>query len=328
MSAPLFILLAVCLAVSFFLSGMEAGVFALSRFRIRRLIREGNPQARLLYQYLERPEDFLWTIFTGNTLANFVATALTVLAVHDWLRLQPERFWLVFIPGGLLFYAAFDLLPKMLFRLYPNRLCLMFLGPFRLVHQLLRPAIWLLARSSDLLLGWAGRQALSGRLFGTRDELRQLMQESASKMTTEERSMINRVLDLQTLTVSRIMVPLARVPEVKTSSPVGEVLTLCREQGLTRLPVWEPLAGGRRRVAGFLNVRSMLYEPELDAGKTAGEYLKPALFLDEDRRVEDAMRQLQRSGQRIAIVLDRERREVGMVSLQDILKVVFGEFRF
>ena len=328
MSAALFIVLAVCLAVSFFLSGMEAGVFALSRFRIRRLVREGNPQARRLYEYLEKPEDFLWTIFAGNTLASFVATALAVLAVHGWLGPHHDWFWLVFIPGGLLFYAACDLLPKMLFRLYPNRLCLLFLRPFRLVHQVLRPAIWLLALCSERLLRWSGGRAFSGRLFGTRDELRLLMQESASQMTTEERGMINRVLDLQTLTVSRIMAPLSRVPEVTTQTAVIDVLQVCREQGLTRLPVWQNEEGGRRRVAGFLNVRSLLYEPDLNGRKLAGDYLKPALFLDEGRRIEDALRQLQRSGQRIAIVLDQGRKEVGMVSLQDILKFVVGEFRF
>ncbi len=328
MSPALLILLAVCLAVSFFLSGMEAGVFALSRFRIRRLIREGNAQARLLYQYLENPEDFLWTIFTGNTLANFVATALAVVAVHGWLGESYHGwFWLIFLPGGLFFYAACDLLPKMLFRLYPNRLSLLFLRPFRLVHQVLRPAIWLLSLSSNLFLRWSGRKAFSGRLLGTREELRQLMQDSAAEMTTEERGLIDRVLDLQALTVSRILVPLSRVPEVTTRTSVADVLKLCREQGLTRVPVWQQEAGGPRRVAGFVNVRSILYEPDLDERKTAGDYLKPALFLDQDRRIEDAMRQLQRGGQRIAIVLDQERREVGMVSLADILKAVFGEVR-
>ena len=59
--------------------------------------------------------------------------------------------------------------------------------------------------------------------------------------------------------------------------------------------------------------------------KPVGEYVKPALFLDEDLRLEVALRRLQRSGQRLAIVLGRERREIGILSLQDVLKVIFGE---
>ena len=61
-----------CLLLSFLLSGMEAGVFALSRLRVRRLARAGKPSAKLLQGFLERPEKFLWTILVGNTLANFL----------------------------------------------------------------------------------------------------------------------------------------------------------------------------------------------------------------------------------------------------------------
>jgi CBS domain containing-hemolysin-like protein len=59
--------------------------------------------------------------------------------------------------------------------------------------------------------------------------------------------------------------------------------------------------------------------------KTAADYVRPALYLDEDLRLEVALRRMQRSGQRLAVVLGRDRREIGIVSLQDILKVVFGE---
>lgn len=319
------IALACCLAMSFFLSGMEAGVFALSRFRIRRLIREGSLPARQLYHYLEHAEGFLWTIFIGNTLANFVATVLAVIMLHEQLGLRQGWFWLVFIPGGLLFYASFDLLPKMLFRLYPNRLCLVFLGPFRVVHSLLQPVVWLTSQLSALLLRWSGGKSFGGRLFGTREELRHLMQDSARGMTSEERGIINRVLDLQTLTVGQVMVPLSRVVGVGTATPLPEVLRLCREHDITRLPVWREVEG-RRRVAGLLNARSLIYQAAPDPTQTAGDYLKPAAYQDENLSLEDAMRQLQRSGQRLAIVLNHHRQEVGVISLHDILKVVFGQF--
>ncbi len=64
--------LTLCLAASFLLSGMEAGVFALNRLRIRRLARAGKPSAQMLNRFLEQPEKFLWTILVGNTLANFI----------------------------------------------------------------------------------------------------------------------------------------------------------------------------------------------------------------------------------------------------------------
>ena len=76
-------LFAVCLGLSFILSGMEAGVFALSRLRVRQQMRAGRASARVLHQYLEHPENFLWTILVGNTVANFLILGWTVAVLHE-----------------------------------------------------------------------------------------------------------------------------------------------------------------------------------------------------------------------------------------------------
>ncbi len=95
---------------------------------------------------------------------------------------------------------------------------------------------------------------------------------------------------------------------------------------MTRLPVWEE-RDGKRRIAGLLDTTVLLFQEDLDLRQTAGEFLLPALFLPDDAHLEIALRQLQRSGQRLAIVLARDGREVGVVSLEDILKLMFGEVK-
>src|SRR5476649_2645497 len=76
--------LGVWLLLSFLLSGMEAGVFALNRLRVRRLARAGKPSAKLLQGFLENPEKFLWTILVGNTLANFLILGFALAKIHEW----------------------------------------------------------------------------------------------------------------------------------------------------------------------------------------------------------------------------------------------------
>ena len=190
-------LLALCFCASFLLSGMEAGVFALSRLRVRRLARAGKPSAKLLQSFLESPENFLWTILVGNTLANFLILGWTFLKLHDWLF--GHRVWLVaaFAAAVFLFYALFDLLPKMFFRAHPNQLCLSAAPVFRLVHAVLSPLVAVVEGVSRMLLRLTGGRAFTGRLFGSREEMRSVMQESAQSLTSDERAMINRVLDLQ-----------------------------------------------------------------------------------------------------------------------------------
>ena len=313
-----------CLAVSFVLSGMEAGVFALSRLRIRQQMRAGKPSAKVLHDYLEHPENFLWTILVGNTVANFLILGWLVARLHE--RLSDYRVWfvVVFSVAVFLFYAFFDLLPKMLFRMYPNRLCVLLARPFRLIHLVLRPLVALVETFSGVLLWWRGGKVFTGHLFGNREELRLVMQESAQAFTSEERTMINRVLDLQTLTVRQAMKPLEQAVAITAQTPISGALALCRERRFTRLPVWES-RDGEQRIVGMLALNALLYQPVLDLSKPVSDYVKPALFLDEDLRLEVALQRLQRSGQRLAIVLGRDRREIGILSLQDVLKVIFGE---
>ena len=136
--------------------------------------------------------------------------------------------------------------------------------------------------------------------------------------------MIARVLDLQSLTVRQVARPMASTVSINTSTLMGEVLALCGEKQLTRLPVWED-KDGQRRISGVLSLDTLIYQTDFDPVKQAGEYMKPALYLDEDLRLEIALQRMQRGGQRLAIVLGRDRRETGIVSLEDILRVVFGE---
>ena len=136
--------------------------------------------------------------------------------------------------------------------------------------------------------------------------------------------MINRVLDLQAITVRQGMKPMAEIVGLNIQDPVSEALKLCRERGFTRMPVWEE-RDGRQRVVGLITCNTLLFQENLDLTKPVSEFLRPALFLDEDLRLEVALQRLQRSGERLAIVLGRDKRETGILTLQDLLKIIFGE---
>ncbi len=314
------------LVLSFLFSGMEAGVLALSRLRVRQFMRQGNPSALVLHAYLERPEDFLWTILVGNTLANLLVVGLLVMLLDETLGRWPAPLALSFLLVIFLFYALCELLPKMLFRMYPTRFSLVMARPFRIIHKILSPLVYLMTQLSRGLLRWTGGQIFTGHLFASREEMRLVMQESAQGLTSEEKMMINRVLDLQNLSVRDVAIPMDKVASITCGTPLGEALRLSREKRVSRLPVWRT-DGNRRRIVGIVSLRAVLYQAELEVAKPAGDYVRPALYLDDEMRLEAALKRMQRSGQRLAIVLGRDQRETGIVSLQDILQVIFGEVR-
>ena len=157
-----------------------------------------------------------------------------------------------------------------------------------------------------------------------REELRLVqMQESAPSLTSEERAMINRVLDLQNVRVRNITVPFSEVVSVTDETPMSQVVNICRERNLTRMPI---LRSDNKRVIGTLDIDAVLYREDLDLQKPASDYVRGALFVPEDLLLEEAMRRMQRTGDRLSIVLDREQRERGIVSLAGyFMKVIFGE---
>jgi putative hemolysin len=320
------LILAACLGPSFLLSGMEAGVFVLNRLRVRRLARDGNPSAKLLHGFLENQERFLWTVVVGNTLANFLILGWLIIQLQEWFL--GRRAWAiaVFAVAVFLFYALFDLLPKMLFRVHPNQLCLSAANLFRPIHFVLSPLVLMMEKVSRVALRWTGGKAMTGRLFGNREEMLAVMQESSQALTSEERTMIKQVLGLQNFTVRQVAIPLAQTVTIQAEMPLAGALALARERKLSRLPVWE-MRDGRPRIAGLLSLGPLLFRDDLDLQKPAAAHMTPALFLGEDTRLEVALRRMQRAGERLAIVLARDGREMGVISLEDIFKLMFGEVK-
>src|ERR1017187_7508135 len=165
-----------CTALSFLFSGMESGVLALNHFRIRQRMRAGDRRAAVLHGCLENPEDFLWTILVGNTVVNFIIFSVGLVKLRDWLHGLNALWLMVFALAVFGFYIVCELLPKTLFQRYPNRLTLGLARPFRWIHRLLAPLVALVAWFSRGLLHWTGGKTFTGRLFGSRDELRFVMQ--------------------------------------------------------------------------------------------------------------------------------------------------------
>lgn len=316
----------IALAVAFLLSGMEAGVFALSRFRIRRLAREGGHRAARLQGFLDHPENFLWTILIGNTLATFTVVTTAALELRAWLGRSPVWFMVMMVAVLLMLYVFADLFPKLVFRRFPNRLCLVAVPLFRLLHVVLAPAVGATEWISGRLLRWTGGRAFTGRLFGSRAELRQAIEESAHSLSREEVAMINRILDLQNLRVRDLMTGMAKATTLPADGTVGDLLSVVRERRVSSVPLWKG-RGRDRRVLGVVAVASLIYEAGHEPSHPLEALVQPALFVEMDAPLETALRAMQRGRQRFAVVLDRRRREVGVITLNDILGSMFGEVR-
>ena len=168
MDTLLLIVLPLCLATSFLCAGMEAGIFTLGRWRIAQQMRAGQARAARLYAFLQNTENFLWTILVGNTLALFFAMWIVAVALSRALPAQSALFWISYLAAAFAFYAFCDLLPKTLFRRFPNRLCLAMSSPFRILHLVLFPIVSVVETIANLLLRWTGGRTFKGHVFSSR----------------------------------------------------------------------------------------------------------------------------------------------------------------
>ena len=110
------------------------------------------------------------------------------------------------------------------------------------------------------------------------------------------------------------------------NAPVCDLFDQRKQRGFSRYPVFR-LDSGQRRIVGFVNSKRVLYEPGLNPQRLVSDFLKPLLFVDSTLRLDAALRQMQRTGQRLAVVLGPDKRELGIVSLTDVLQTIFGEVR-
>ena len=135
-------------------------------------------------------------------------------------------FWLGLFGVLFLAYVLLDLLPKVLFQQFPNRMCLAMVKPFKWMTACLKPVVAPLSWLAEWL---APGETRIGQFFGNREEFRALMNTGTSPLTNDERVLIDRVLNLQNLTVQRVAVPWENVTKVNESTPATYARELLAE---------------------------------------------------------------------------------------------------
>ena len=316
------VLIIVSAFISFIFSGIEAGVYSINRSRIKKQMQEGDKGASLLLNFQREPENFYLTVLLGNAIANGVFAVVLILLL---LKISSAAlFWSLFLLCVFSLFTVCNLLPKKLFSLFPDKLSLAVARPFRVIQFMLAPFVSLIKALFGKTLTGAMGQTLAKPLFRSREELKKLMEDSDDCLSDEERTMISQVLRLSERTLGQVAIPLNLSVTASADSPISSVVDLCKDHRIARVPIWK-FVGGQRKVVGIVTLKTSLYKEDFDSDKPASEYMQPALFLPADLKVEAALKRMQRSGQWLAIVTSESQKEAGIVSLQDILKVVFSD---
>ena len=312
----------VLVLVSAFFSGTETAMMALNRYRLRHLAKRGHRGARLASRMLQRPDRLLGVILVGNNLINF--TAATIATVIGILLLGETGVLLAPWVLTLIFLIFAEVAPKTLAAERTESWAFKAVFVLQPIARVLHPAVLFVNTFSNALvrplLGSQKRQ--DDQL--TTDELKTVVVEGATAVG-ERQTMLARILDLESVTVDDIMVPRSEVVGINIDDDLGEILDIAAASQHTLLPIYKENFGN---VIGILHLRRLsrlLHSDEITRADIL-QLTREPYYVPEATPLHTQLLNFQKEKQRIALVVDEYGDVQGIVTLEDILEEIVGEF--
>jgi Mg2+/Co2+ transporter CorB len=325
--STLLVAFALLLLVSAFFSISETAMMALNRYRLKHLTRTGHRGARLVSQLLERTDKLLGVILLGNNLVNTAAAALgTVIAFR---ALGESELAVSIATGAVAFFLLVfsEVTPKVVGATYPERVAFPAAFVLTPLLKLVYPLVWLVNGLSGVLL-WLLRirrqPAAEGAAPLSAEELRTLVLEGGHYLPAKHRKILLNLFELQSITVADLMTPRSRLETLDLDQPPDTLRRQIASTNHTRLPVYR---GTLDNIVGVLHVRKVLNldSKHIDA-PALSEVMRPAYFVPMGTTLLAQLQNFQEEEERFGLVVDEYGELMGLITLEDILEEIIGEF--
>ena len=319
--------LIVLLILSAFFSLAETSMMALNRYRLKHLVKQGHRGARLAHALLAHTDQLLGVILLGNTLVAAGAATLAAMIAH---RLLGEHKW---VPGvsaiavtlALLIFS--EITPKVIGAAHAERIAFAVSYVLTPLLKLLYPVVWFVNLFVSALLALLRIKPPAGgepqRLSA--EELRSLVLEAGHYIPKKHRSILVNLFDLERITVEDVMTPRAQIEAVDLEAPLERIAEQLATSYHTRLLVYRNELGN---IAGILHLRKVLAlmrEGDLERDKLA-ELLTEPYFIPASTPLFAQLQYFQENRQRFALVVDEYGELQGLMTLEDIIEEIIGEF--
>jgi Mg2+/Co2+ transporter CorB len=319
--------LAVLLVISGFFSIAETSMMALNRYRLRAMVRLGNRAAKRASELLARTDRLLGVILFGNNLVNAAAATLVGVITIELFGDNQVALGLGTLGVTFLILVFSEITPKVLGATFPEKIALPLayvLGP---LLRLLYPVVWFVNLFPSVILRVFGiRPGAQGEpLRLTQEELRSLVLEHSHYIPKKHASILVNLFDLEQITVEDVMTPRAQIEAIDLEAPAEELAHQIATTYHTRLLAYRGELGN---VVGILHIRralSLLRESDLD--KTGlEELLVEPYYVPTDTPALAQIQYFQENKRRLALVVDEYGELQGLITLEDIIEEIIGEF--
>ena len=303
----------------------EMALVSLRESQVSRLERTSRG-GRVLARLSRDPNRFLATIQIGITLAGFLASAAAAVSLAQPLigpleflgsAAEPVAIVLITIVLSFLTLVLGELAPKRIAMQRAESWALFVARPLDLISTVSRPLVWLLGKTTDLVVRLAGGDPDTGREEVSTEELRDMVA-AQHGIPADQRMIISGAFEVADRVLREILVPRGQVFTLPAGTPAADGLRMIGASGQSRVPVVGPT--GLDDVVGVVLMRDLI-----DATGTVADHAHPAVVLPESLKVTDAIRQLRQRRQQFAFVIDERGATDGIVTMEDLVEEIVGE---
>jgi Mg2+/Co2+ transporter CorB len=317
--------LALLLVLSGFFSMSETSMMAVNRYRLRTLAKAGHRGAKLAEWLLSNTDKLLGVVLLGNNLLNAAAASLVTIIAFRLFGQNELAMTLGTLVVTFLILVFSEVTPKVIGASYPDRIAP---GASFILAPLLKlayPAVWFVNLFVQAMLRLLRlKPSASENSMGV-EELRTLLAESGSFLPAQHRGILLNLFDLEHITVDDVMRPRGQIEAIDIATDRTEIVHQLATSHHSRLPVYE---GEANNVVGMLHVRRVLahiHEDGFDLDELR-DALRSPYFIPSGTNLYTQLEQFQATRQSIGLVVDEYGELLGLVTVEDILEEIVGEF--
>lgn len=309
--------------VSFLFSASETAIISLSKIRLRHMISRGIKRAQNIQRLITKLDKFIVAILVGN---NFVNIAISAIVTGICVLIFGYKWGIVIATLITAFFILIicEITPKILAIKHTERVALFTAPVMELFIKVFNPVILFFTRISNVILkilriGPAKRSPLI-----TEEELRLMIELGKEEgfLSDEEGRMLHRIFEFGDTLVKDVMVPKDKIIGVNIDSNSDAVLNIFVEEGHARLPVY---AGSIDNIAGIIYARDLLYILRDKGLFVLQDLIHEAYCVPSTLRVNELLKRFQADKIQIAIVVNEQKKTMGLVTLEDLIEEIVGE---
>jgi Mg2+/Co2+ transporter CorB len=312
------------LLLSSFFSGSETGMMSLNRYKLRNAAKR-NRNARRSQSLLKRPDRLLGVILIGNTFANILASSM--VAIYAESRFGQAGVFIATIILTFIVLIFAEIIPKTIAALYPEKVAFSASMPLKALLLVFYPIVWLLNIIANSILLFLGIKVSSQKDLDplSKEEIHSVVHESSSSLTHKHKNMLLGVLELESIKISDVMIPRHKIEAIDISN-VDAFIDNVINSSHSRLLIYHKELDN---LLGILHIKKAI--PLINNSKAATiEDIKNILiepyYVPDSVTLQTQLLKFQQKGCRFSVAVDEYGSVVGVISLEDIVEEIVGEF--